>query len=59
LDRGVGLFGFFKRRCERERAQIDASSMPAMQAEMLEALKRHGLAFGGADVRFPPSDPCD
>jgi hypothetical protein len=34
--------------------QIDASSMPAMQAEMLEALRRHGPEF--ADVQIEPSD---
>jgi hypothetical protein len=31
--------------------------MPAMQAEMLEALKRHGIDTGGASVQIDSSQP--
>jgi hypothetical protein len=38
-------------------AQINAASMPAMQAEMLEALKCHGIDTGGASIQIDGSQP--
>jgi hypothetical protein len=40
-----------------QAGRVDASAMPAMQAEMLEALKRHGIDTGGASIRIDGSQP--